>query len=165
MWWAKLAEAFRINPELTVTRPYLRRVMKNAANSHFEKLVARSDHELTVLGDIEGGAVSAEDLRAIDIVDELVRHILSTIDFLRRRGGVNDALAADTLARHFLVDPHVVNPRRACLAREALHAPDRQDPGVYLGSELDRIATAVTGERAVARGVVTLALGALAVRQ
>jgi hypothetical protein len=157
--WAKMAEAFRINPDLDVDFRFLRRVMTNAALSRAAASLTRRGRERLAC-DEEVVDVGVEDPRTVEAADEILRHVIRTAETLRRRGG-DAGLAGEAIVRHFLVDPTVSNPRRARLAARACDA--QGDAGAYLRVRLSEIVATLAGAESAER-ITALALTSLAVR-
>lgn len=154
----KLTVAHRNDPDRTLSYPFLRTVMINSANDHYNALTRRRIDETV---DVELIEVAVDDrTAAVEASDAAVRTVLAAASSLAGDGG-DGALAREALLRYFLADPADLDPRRARLAETALDLTTADDAAGGLWSGLDAVAATLAVHLGNADRIARLAMAAL----
>lgn len=163
----KLTTAFCGNPDLDADYSYARAALGNRATDIARAARHRQANEFSDEAEVAATARDHEGASLVDAVDLVVRMVLKAAESLADTDAASErALARLALLRYFLIDPEIVDPRRARLGAHvmALSAPDGRDKDEEMVTGLGTVAAGLSHDRRVAGRICTLAVRTLRAR-
>lgn len=156
----KIAVQFRNNHELCAGSAWGRAAVDSAAKDLYTKRRNRYGHEVFDSEVLEHAAGTVDDTADIDEADAMLHIALAAAQIAEGQPAPYADAAREVLLHYFLVDPQEIDPRKARLARQALHLTAADQQG-GLRAALGEVAASLGYRTPALDQVTALAIAAL----